>query len=236
MSGFGDPDVKKAAHAIRKVCGVRTGPMTPWERFKIMSYANTLADEVGMKQRSIEQLRAEAAEMERLNTAVHSGEMTEEEALARYKEIRQQADDRELPTKALMMNDEQITNDIGHKLVQQTKSNLQQQRDFVAEVQDAKLALELAVTTFRKSTIDFLEEMTKYLTDIRQTKVALGAETRQLVAQCQDVRTFFLSPEHVAEVQRLKEFVEICERLKALKESGFLDNIADTILKLAPTP
>jgi hypothetical protein len=30
---------------------------------------------------------------------------------------------------------------------------------------------------------------------------------------------------------RLREFVELCERLQKLKESGFLDAVADTMIK-----
>ena len=35
------------------------------------------------------------------------------------------------------------------------------------------------------------------------------------------------------EVARLKDFVDLCERLQKLKESGFLDSVADTMLGLA---
>lgn len=227
------PEIKDAAKAIRKFCGVRSGPLTPWERFKIMSYANTMSDGILVKEGDVQRLRTEAEALESLAAKVEAGEITEAEAMEKAKQFAE-SHLRESPKQSLGMSDNQLNTEIGQKLVQQTKTNLQQQRDFVAEVQDAKMALELAVTTFRKSTVDFLDEMTRYLTDVRQTKIALGTETRGLLAQCQDVRTFFLSPEHTNEVQRLKEFVEICERLKALKDSGFLDNVADTILKLAP--
>lgn len=222
--------VKKEIGAIRKACGVRSGPLTPWERLKILSYANTLADDISMKERDTDQLRANLAEMERLQQAVKTGEMTEAEACERAKNLREEP----IKSTNTTMNDDQLNTEIGRKLLHKTKDNLQQQRDFVDEVQNAKMALELTVSTFRKDTLDFLDEMGKYLTDVRQTKMALGTETKQLLAQCQDVRTFFLSPEHASEVQRLKEFVEVCERLKALRDSGFLDSVADTILKLSP--
>jgi hypothetical protein len=52
------------------------------------------------------------------------------------------------------------------------------------------------------------------------------------MAALKDVRQFFLNENHETEVARLKEFVELCERLQKLKASGFLDTVADTMLKL----
>lgn len=214
---------------IRRDAGVvHNGPLTPWERMKVLSYANTLADRVGMDERQIENLKAKKAELEKLIAAVDAGQITEAEANKQMEEIKNTP----MPEIPPMTEGEMLSHEIARKLVQKTKSNVEQQQEFVKQVQDAKLALELAVTTCRKAMMDFLDETTKYLAEVRQTKVALGTETRQLLAQCQDVRTFFLSPDHATEVQRLKEFVEVCERLKALKESGFLDNVADTILRL----
>lgn len=217
---------------MMKEAGVKPGPLTPWDRMKLLAHANTLADECHLTERQIANLKSQQVAGEKLLAALDAGEITETEAMTQMEQIKNANTPETMPP---MTKDDVFNQDIGHKLIQKTKSNIEQQEEFVQRVQDAKMGLELAVTTFRKSSLDFLEEMTKYLTDVRQTKVALGTETRQLLAQCQDVRTFFLSPEHTNEVQRLKEFVEICERLKALKESGFLDNVADTILKLAPS-
>jgi hypothetical protein len=47
-----------------------------------------------------------------------------------------------------------------------------------------------------------------------------------------EVRQFFLEESYETEIQRLHEFIDLCERLQALKESGFLDIVADTMLKL----
>ena len=48
-----------------------------------------------------------------------------------------------------------------------------------------------------------------------------------------EIRKFFMDDEHEKQIARLKEFVEVCERLNELKNSGFLDSVANTILKLA---
>jgi hypothetical protein len=53
-----------------------------------------------------------------------------------------------------------------------------------------------------------------------------------LLTALKDVRTFFLEGDYEKQIDRLREFIDLCERLKALKDSGTLDAIADTILKL----
>jgi hypothetical protein len=48
-----------------------------------------------------------------------------------------------------------------------------------------------------------------------------------------DVRQFFLEDDYKKEIARLHEFIDLCERLKALKEEGLLDAVSDIILKLS---
>ena len=72
----------------------------------------------------------------------------------------------------------------------------------------------------------------KELICLREKRFGVDTETRLLMNQLKEVRQFFLDENHDREVDRLREFVDLCERLKALKESGFLDTIADTILRL----
>jgi hypothetical protein len=54
-----------------------------------------------------------------------------------------------------------------------------------------------------------------------------------VVNALKDVRQFFLGPDYEREQKRLVEFVDLCERLKRLKDSGFLDTVADTMIRLA---
>jgi hypothetical protein len=53
------------------------------------------------------------------------------------------------------------------------------------------------------------------------------------MANLREVRAFFLDKDYATELARLREFVEVCERLKLLKDCGFLDTVADTMLRLA---
>jgi len=68
---------------------------------------------------------------------------------------------------------------------------------------------------------------------IRSHRMTTVTESSQTVNALKDVRQFFLGPDYEKEIKRLGEFVELCERLNALKESGFLDTVADTMLRLS---
>jgi len=72
----------------------------------------------------------------------------------------------------------------------------------------------------------------KYLEEIRQTRFSVVRETAEMAAPLKDVRQFFIGADYREQVDRLKEFVSLCERLKALKDSGFLDKVADTMIRL----
>lgn len=72
-----------------------------------------------------------------------------------------------------------------------------------------------------------------YLEDIRATRFAVVTETASMTKGLKEVRQFFLGGDYKEEIARLREFVELCERLQKLKESGFLDKVADTMLTLS---
>jgi len=67
----------------------------------------------------------------------------------------------------------------------------------------------------------------------RSKKFALRTETRAMMEAFKDVRQFFLDDDYGEQIRRLDEFVSLCERLEKLKDSGFLDTVADTMLKLS---
>lgn len=69
--------------------------------------------------------------------------------------------------------------------------------------------------------------------EIRSKRMMIVSDCSNVVKALKDVRQFFLGPDYERETKRLAEFVELCERLKALKDSGFLDTVADTMLRLS---
>lgn len=78
---------------------------------------------------------------------------------------------------------------------------------------------------FKKLTDDYSKELHAFKSSVI---FDLGAAKREMA----DVRKFFLEKEHVTEIDRLKEFLDLCDRFKKLKDDGVLDVITDVILKL----
>ncbi len=98
---------------------------------------------------------------------------------------------------------------------------------------DSRKALEEAASKVGFVQDDFKEKVKSFLNEIRSTRMAALTETNQILSPLKDIRQFFLGADYEKEIARLREFVELCERLEALKKRGTLDAIGDTILKLA---
>jgi hypothetical protein len=105
--------------------------------------------------------------------------------------------------------------------------------DLAIRSMEARKFLDEHTDSMQKSWVDWLLQSEKILTDYRMTRMAIGTEANLLLKECGDVRKFFLSDDHDKEVTKLREFVELAERLRALKNDGTLDKLADTILKLS---
>lgn len=78
---------------------------------------------------------------------------------------------------------------------------------------------------FKKTTDDYSKDLHAFKASVI---LDLGAAKKEMA----DVRKFFLEKEHVTEIDRLKEFLDLCDRFKKLKDDGVLDVITDCILKL----
>jgi hypothetical protein len=72
-----------------------------------------------------------------------------------------------------------------------------------------------------------------HLNTIRAKRIAVVSEATQMTNALKEVRQFFIGSDYKAEMERLSEFVALCERMQKLKDSGFLDRVADTMLNLA---
>ena len=80
---------------------------------------------------------------------------------------------------------------------------------------------------------DFTSKSKIMLEDIRQTRFSMVSEVNHMTKELKEVRQFFLGSDYKEEISRLREFVELCERLQKLKSSGMLDAIGDTMIKLS---
>lgn len=107
-----------------------------------------------------------------------------------------------------------------------------QSKPTVKEAQDAREIVNTLLSGMGGDIEDFKKISNQYIADIRAVRMAVATEVSQIIQPLSDIRKFFLAHDHKDEVARLKEFVDLCERLQALKSTGFLDTVADTMLKL----
>lgn len=112
------------------------------------------------------------------------------------------------------------------KLPKETRPNVQAAEDARRIIGELTDGIGADMEKFRADTKSYLE-------DIRRTRFAMVTEASQMIGPLKEVRQFFLGGDYKEEAARLKDFVELCERLQKLKESGFLDSVADTMLRLA---
>lgn len=103
----------------------------------------------------------------------------------------------------------------------------------VKAAQDARQIINELLDGIGADMAQFRANTKAYLEEIRQTRFAIVTETAQMTKSLTEVRQFFLGSDYKEERARLIEFVDLCERLAKLKESGFLDKIADTMLALS---
>jgi hypothetical protein len=79
----------------------------------------------------------------------------------------------------------------------------------------------------------FEDNCRDHLNAIRGKRIAVVSEATQMTNALKEVRQFFIGADYKTEMERLGEFVTLCERMQRLKDSGFLDRVADTMLNLA---
>lgn len=119
-----------------------------------------------------------------------------------------------------------------NETISTTRASVESQESLVARVTDAHKALEIASKSYKQAWLEWRKISETMLPECRSFRMAVDGELSKTLKALEDVRIFFLSPDHDKEVARLKEFTDLCERLKALKDSGFLDRVSDTILRL----
>jgi hypothetical protein len=112
------------------------------------------------------------------------------------------------------------------KLPKETRPNVKAAEDAREIIRELTIGIGSEMEKFRA-------DSKRYLEDIRNTRFAVVTETSQMTGALKEIRQFFIGSDYKEEIARLKEFVELCEKLNALKDSGFLDNVADTMIRLA---
>lgn len=101
------------------------------------------------------------------------------------------------------------------------------------DLADARRIIDDTIKFIDSSKDGFNASMKSFLTDLRATRMTGINEVHQMLVVLKDIREFFVGRDYDVQTARLKDFVELCERLEGLKSRGTLDALADTMLKLA---
>lgn len=103
----------------------------------------------------------------------------------------------------------------------------------VKAAQDARKIIEELCQGIGGEMENFESNTRRHIETIRSKRMTMVAEAAQMVTALKEVRQFFLGADYKDEIERLSHFIDLCERLYKLKQSGFLDTIADTMLSLS---
>jgi hypothetical protein len=131
------------------------------------------------------------------------------------------------------MSDAELNMEITRGTSKYGKESVEAAETLVERAKEATAAMEYIANHFQKNWTESSDLLTAAIGDLRGKRFAAESETKQILGAFADVRRFFLDDRHETEVRRLAEFVGLCERLKVLKDSGFIDRIADTMLTLS---
>lgn len=122
---------------------------------------------------------------------------------------------------------------IANKAITESKTIKNEMNTLIEDTNEARQALLAAVEGIGEN-MDKIKPMKKDLIEsLRGMRMTTTTEVAAMLKPLEDLRKFFLGAEHDKEIARLREFVDLCERLEKLKKSGFLDTVADTMLKLS---
>jgi DNA anti-recombination protein RmuC len=133
------------------------------------------------------------------------------------------------------LHDDQVRESLAENAEINTRENVPSALEaMVANVNENRRVLDEGLRYIESAQKEFAAGAKGFLGDIRATRMASVSEMNQILQPLRDIRKFFLGPEHEVEITRLREFIDLCERLEGLKTRGTLDALADTILKLVP--
>jgi len=69
--------------------------------------------------------------------------------------------------------------------------------------------------------------------ELRETRMTMVREIQAMLDPLRDIRKFFFSESHEQEMKELQKFITLCQELSALKQSGVLDAILDSVIRLS---
>lgn len=132
-----------------------------------------------------------------------------------------------------MVNREAFTKALATESIHEAASAPEKVNDIVHKAQEAVEVLRTTVAGIGFELENIRPMKKEILEELRSMRMMAATEVNLILSPMKDLRKFFLEKEHDSEMARLREFVDLCERLERLKANGFLDAVADTILKLS---
>ncbi len=109
-------------------------------------------------------------------------------------------------------------------------------REARAEMVASRTELEKTVNDLAALQTTIEGRLVDHITTLRAARMSAVQEIALSTQALRDVRKFFMESDYHEEMRRLRDFVEVCERLKRLKDDGVLDAICDSALHLAVKP
>ena len=132
-----------------------------------------------------------------------------------------------------MINFDRMAPFVANEAIKEAQTIKHEMSTLIDDTNEAKQALRLDVEGIGEN-MEKIKPMKKEIIDsLRGMRMTTTTEVAAMLKPLEDLRKFFLGAEHDKEIERLREFVDLCERLEKLKKSGFLDTVADTMLKLS---
>lgn len=123
--------------------------------------------------------------------------------------------------------------DMARALIEHAKTINPDVEKLAAAAAESRKALDEAIQSVGGA-VDNLDRFTKDAYGrVRMQRQAVVTDCAMMTTALRDLRQFFLGPDYEREQKRLADFVDLCERLKGLKDSGFLDTVADTMIRLS---
>lgn len=105
--------------------------------------------------------------------------------------------------------------------------------DLAIRLKQAREFMAWSASHLRGSWLEWQNEAGKAASEMNLIRMAFERETKTVLANAKDIKTFFTSPEYLAAHDRLKEMVGLLDKFQELKENGTLDAFADFILKVS---
>lgn len=122
-------------------------------------------------------------------------------------------------------NEIELSCGVAEELVKRANGSKERVVDLEQRFRDAVKFLDEQTDSVKTTWLVWLEESSKFLTETRTWRMAIEKEMRDGTASCKAMSDFLASPETRQSLAVLREFVDLAERLKALKESGHLDSL-----------